>query len=118
MLSHKQASTLVKLWALPANLLTNNNLLCICSDLLEKTGIKPSHVGILVVNCSLFCPTPSLCAHIMNHFKMDKNTITYNLGGMGCSGKKSRNMLVTCYLLACNTHLLMDNTITYTTCGA
>jgi predicted naringenin-chalcone synthase len=62
-------------------------LLCTCSDLLEKTGIKPSQVGILVVNCSLFCPTPSLCAHIMNHFKMDRNTITYNLGGMGCSGE-------------------------------
>ncbi|KAF6266311.1 FAE1/Type III polyketide synthase-like protein-domain-containing protein [Scenedesmus sp. NREL 46B-D3] len=56
-----------------------------CTDLLEKTGVKPSQVGILVVNCSLFCPTPSLCAHIMNHFKMGKSTITYNLGGMGCS---------------------------------
>jgi len=38
-----------------------------------------------VVNCSLFNPTPSLSAMIVNHFKMRSNTITYNLGGMGCS---------------------------------
>jgi len=55
-------------------------------DLFEKTGVKPSQVGILVVNCSLFVPTPSWCAHIMNHFKMSGNTLSFNLGGMGCSG--------------------------------
>jgi 3-ketoacyl-CoA synthase len=42
-------------------------------------------IDILVVNCSLFNPTPSLSAMIVNHFKMRSNTITYNLGGMGCS---------------------------------
>lgn len=42
-------------------------------------------VGILVVNCSLFNPTPSLSAMIVNHFKMKSNIITYNLSGMGCS---------------------------------
>lgn len=56
-----------------------------CRDLFEKTGVKPSQVGILVVNCSLFVPTPSWCAHIMNHFKMSGNTLSFNLGGMGCS---------------------------------
>lgn len=35
--------------------------------------------------CSLFNPTPSLSACIMNHFKMGSKTINYNLGGMGCS---------------------------------
>jgi hypothetical protein len=45
-------------------------------------------VGILVVNCSLFNPTPSLSAAVMNHFKMGSNTINYNLGGMGCSGAR------------------------------
>lgn len=34
---------------------------------------------------SLFNPTPSLSAMIMNHFKMGSRTINYNLGGMGCS---------------------------------
>lgn len=42
-------------------------------------------IDILVVNCSLFNPTPSLSAMIVNHFKMRSNIVSYNLGGMGCS---------------------------------
>ncbi|GAX78445.1 hypothetical protein CEUSTIGMA_g5886.t1 [Chlamydomonas eustigma] len=54
-------------------------------DLLKKTGIHPKQIGILVVNCSLFNPTPSLSAMVINHFKMRSNIISYNLSGMGCS---------------------------------
>ena len=59
--------------------------------LYERAHLKGSwcdgaaQIDILVVNCSLFNPTPSLSAMIVNHFKMRSNTITYNLGGMGCS---------------------------------
>lgn len=53
--------------------------------LLKKTGIQPKQIGILIVNCSLFNPTPSLCAMVINHFKMRSNIISYNLAGMGCS---------------------------------
>ena len=42
-------------------------------------------IDILVVNCSLFNPTPSLSAMIINHFKMRSNIVSYNLAGMGCS---------------------------------
>ena len=42
-------------------------------------------VDILIVNCSLFNPTPSLCAMIINHFKFNSNIVSYNLSGMGCS---------------------------------
>jgi hypothetical protein len=42
-------------------------------------------VDILIVNCSLFNPTPSLSAMIVNHFKMKSNVVSYNLSGMGCS---------------------------------
>jgi FAE1/Type III polyketide synthase-like protein len=59
-------------------------------DLFNKTGITADQIGVLVVNCSLFCPTPSLCAHVMNHFNMSSDTMTYNLGGMGCSGAALR----------------------------
>lgn len=52
---------------------------------LKATGLKPQAIDILIVNCSLFNPTPSLSAMIVNKFKMRSNIITYNLGGMGCS---------------------------------
>ena len=42
-------------------------------------------MDILIVNCSLFNPTPSLSAMIVNHFRMKANVVSYNLSGMGCS---------------------------------
>ncbi|KAL4420938.1 hypothetical protein ABPG77_001421 [Micractinium sp. CCAP 211/92] len=55
------------------------------ADLLAKTGLKPRQIDVLVVNCSLFNPTPSLSAMIINHFKMRSDIDSFNLGGMGCS---------------------------------
>lgn len=54
-------------------------------QLLAKTGAKAKDIGILMVNCSLFNPTPSLSAMIVNHYKLRGNILSYNLGGMGCS---------------------------------
>ncbi|KAM7274744.1 hypothetical protein ACFE04_016610 [Oxalis oulophora] len=54
-------------------------------ELFEKTKVRPKDVGVLVVNCSIFNPTPSLSAMIINHYKMRGNILSYNLGGMGCS---------------------------------
>lgn len=54
-------------------------------ELLEKTGVQPKDIGILVVNCCLFSPTPSLCDSIVNRYKLRGNILTYNLSGMGCS---------------------------------
>ncbi|KAF5466047.1 hypothetical protein F2P56_016005 [Juglans regia] len=54
-------------------------------ELLAKTGVRAKDIGILVVNCSLFNPTPSLSAMIVNHYKLRGNIVSYNLGGMGCS---------------------------------
>ncbi|KAL3157470.1 Ataxin 2-like [Trebouxia sp. C0010 RCD-2024] len=52
---------------------------------LDAAHLKPGQIDILVVNCSLFNPTPSLSAMIINHFKMRSNVVSYNLAGMGCS---------------------------------
>merc|ERR1712072_912406 len=52
---------------------------------LESTNTKPQDIDILIVNCSLFCPTPSLSAMIVNKFKFRSDILSYNLGGMGCS---------------------------------
>lgn len=57
----------------------------VIDELLSKTKVKSKDIGILVVNCSLFNPTPSLSAMIINHYKLRGNIISYNLGGMGCS---------------------------------
>lgn len=57
-------------------------------ELLNKTGVPPRQVGCVIVNSSLFNPTPSLSAAVMNHFKMSSSCMNYSLGGMGCSGKQ------------------------------
>lgn len=54
-------------------------------DLVRRTGIKPKDIDILVVNCSLFSPTPSLSAMIINKYKLRSNIRSFNLSGMGCS---------------------------------
>ncbi|KAI8026936.1 3-ketoacyl-CoA synthase 1 [Camellia lanceoleosa] len=54
-------------------------------SLFSKTGVKPEDIGILIVNCSLFCPTPSLSTMIVNHYKLRADINSFNLGGMGCS---------------------------------
>lgn len=60
-----------------------------CNDsiakLLNKSGISPSEIDILVVNVSLFSSVPSLTSRIINHYKMKEDIKAYNLSGMGCS---------------------------------
>mmetsp|Transcript_22110 Transcript_22110/g.69151 ORF Transcript_22110/g.69151 Transcript_22110/m.69151 type:complete len:541 (+) Transcript_22110:50-1672(+) len=57
----------------------------VVADVLRKTATPPAEVDILIVNCSLFSPTPSLCAMVLSHFEMRSDVMTYNLSGMGCS---------------------------------
>src|SRR5690242_6572586 len=78
---------------------------------MRKTGLKPTDIDILIVNCSLFNPTPSLSAmvtiatiyyilhhismsqfdisdcylQLINKYKMRSDIRNYNLSGMGCS---------------------------------
>ena len=54
-------------------------------DVLEKTGVKAKEIDILIINCSLFSPTPSLCAMVTHHFQMRHDVLSFNLSGMGCS---------------------------------
>merc|ERR1712187_1034272 len=57
----------------------------IVEEVLRKSGLTPLDIDFLVVNCSLFVPTPSLCAMICNKFRFREDIRSYNLGGMGCS---------------------------------
>ncbi|KAK9841814.1 hypothetical protein WJX81_004744 [Elliptochloris bilobata] len=54
-------------------------------QVLAACGVSARQVDILIVNCSLFNPTPSLASMIVNHFRMRPSIVTYNLSGMGCS---------------------------------
>ncbi|XP_051137188.1 3-ketoacyl-CoA synthase 10-like [Andrographis paniculata] len=54
-------------------------------ELFEVSRVRPKDIGVLVVNCSLFNPTPSLSAMVINRYKMRGNILSFNLGGMGCS---------------------------------
>ena len=51
---------------------------------MKKAGLGPKDIDVLVINCSLFSPTPSLCATVITHFKMRGDIYSYNLSGMGC----------------------------------
>uniref|UniRef100_A0ACD6AKK9 Uncharacterized protein n=1 Tax=Avena sativa TaxID=4498 RepID=A0ACD6AKK9_AVESA len=54
-------------------------------DLLVKTSINPDEITILIVNCSLFNPTPSLSDMIMRRYKLRGDIYNVQLSGMGCS---------------------------------
>ncbi|KAJ3673877.1 hypothetical protein LUZ60_005869 [Juncus effusus] len=57
----------------------------VVDEIFRKTGVSAKDISIVVVNCSLFNPTPSYTSMIVNRYKLRTNVISYNLGGMGCS---------------------------------
>ena len=50
-------------------------------SLFRSTSIQPKEVDFLIINCSLFSPTPSLCAMASNRFRFRSNCRTFNLSG-------------------------------------
>ncbi|XP_020082539.1 3-ketoacyl-CoA synthase 10-like [Ananas comosus] len=54
-------------------------------DLFAKTRVRPLDVDALVINCSGFCPSPSLSAIVVNRYGMRHDIRSFNLSGMGCS---------------------------------
>ncbi|CAI8593357.1 unnamed protein product [Vicia faba] len=54
-------------------------------ELLLKTKMKVEDIDILITNCCIFSPSPSLSAMIVNHYKLKDQVLCYNLSGMGCS---------------------------------
>ncbi|XP_031097470.1 3-ketoacyl-CoA synthase 2-like [Ipomoea triloba] len=82
-------------------------------EVLEKTGVRAEEIGIVVVNSSLFGPTPSLSAMVVNHYKLVGSVKSYNLSGMGCSaglvsidlGKHLLKASPNCYALVVSTEI-------------
>lgn len=57
----------------------------IMDDLFAKTNTSPFDIDILILNCSGFCPSPSLTSIIVNKYSMKSDIKSYNVSGMGCS---------------------------------
>ncbi|XP_051137976.1 3-ketoacyl-CoA synthase 6-like [Andrographis paniculata] len=57
----------------------------VLEDLLSKTKMSPTDIDILIVNCSGFCPAPSLSSIIVNKYSMRQDIKSFTLSGMGCS---------------------------------
>ncbi|KAG5232412.1 3-ketoacyl-CoA synthase [Salix suchowensis] len=60
-------------------------LFTVVQDLFTKHRIDPKNVDIIITNCSLVCPTPSLATMMINKFGFRSNIKSFNLSGMGCS---------------------------------
>ncbi|KAJ0254428.1 hypothetical protein HA466_0109170 [Hirschfeldia incana] len=54
-------------------------------NLLANTKVNTRDIGIIIVNSSMFNPTPSLSAMVVNKYKLRSNIKSFSLGGMGCS---------------------------------
>ncbi|XP_019175997.1 PREDICTED: 3-ketoacyl-CoA synthase 7 [Ipomoea nil] len=60
-------------------------LFSVVKNLLEKHNVSPGSIDIVVSNCSLFCPTPSITSMVINKFGLRSNVKSFSLCGMGCS---------------------------------
>ncbi|XP_060210565.1 3-ketoacyl-CoA synthase 5-like [Lycium barbarum] len=75
-------------------------LFAVFEDLLSKTNISPEDIDILIVNCSGFCPSPSLSSIIVNKYALKEGVKSYTISGMGCSANSlaidmARNIMKT-----------------------
>jgi predicted naringenin-chalcone synthase len=57
----------------------------VVEEALRRANVAARDIDCLIINCSLFSPTPSLCAMVLSQFEMRSSVATYNLSGMGCS---------------------------------
>lgn len=61
-------------------------LICVAvKRLLQSVGVDAKEIDIVVTNSSLFNPSPSLAAYVVNTLGMRSNVKSFNLAGMGCS---------------------------------
>ncbi|KAI5061480.1 hypothetical protein GOP47_0023985 [Adiantum capillus-veneris] len=54
-------------------------------ELLALVDINLHDIGVIVTNCSVFSPTPSMTSMIINKYKLPVDVKSFNLAGMGCS---------------------------------
>ncbi|RLM56001.1 hypothetical protein C2845_PM10G06240 [Panicum miliaceum] len=54
-------------------------------DLFARTGISAEAVDIVVTNCTVFSPVPSLADMIVSKYKLRSDVRSVHISGMGCS---------------------------------
>ncbi|KAI5445217.1 3-ketoacyl-CoA synthase 2 [Lathyrus oleraceus] len=64
---------------------TESVIFGVVDELLLKTKMKVEDIDILITNCCIFNPSPSLSTVVVNHYKLEDQVLCYNLSGMGCS---------------------------------
>ncbi|KAL9262394.1 3-ketoacyl-CoA synthase 2-like protein, partial [Drosera capensis] len=53
--------------------------------MVKAKHVRAEEIRIVIVNCSIFCPVPSLCDMAVNRYKLRENVLSYDISGMGCS---------------------------------
>ncbi|CAD6268295.1 unnamed protein product [Miscanthus lutarioriparius] len=54
-------------------------------EVFARTSVKPEEIDVLIVNCSIFTPTPVFADMVVNRYKLRADVQNVNLSGMGCS---------------------------------
>ncbi|OEL21810.1 3-ketoacyl-CoA synthase 6 [Dichanthelium oligosanthes] len=53
-------------------------------EVFAKATVKPADIDVLIVNCSIFTPTPVFVDMVANRYKLRSDVQSLNLSGMGC----------------------------------
>ncbi|CAO2190544.1 unnamed protein product [Urochloa humidicola] len=54
-------------------------------EVFARTTVRPEDIDVLIVNCSIFTPTPVFADMVVNRYKLRADVQNVNLSGMGCS---------------------------------
>ncbi|AQK91770.1 3-ketoacyl-CoA synthase 6 [Zea mays] len=54
-------------------------------EVFARTSVKAEEIDVLIVNCSIFTPTPVFADMVVNRYKLRPDVQNVNLSGMGCS---------------------------------
>ncbi|KAM1790509.1 hypothetical protein ACFX12_034562 [Malus domestica] len=78
-------------------------------DLFANANVKPKDIGILVVNCSLFNPTPSLSAMVVNKNTYAVVVSTENITQNWYFGNKKSMLIPNCLFRVGESAVLLSN---------
>ncbi|WVZ70267.1 hypothetical protein U9M48_018944 [Paspalum notatum var. saurae] len=54
-------------------------------EVFARTTVRPEEIDVVIVNCSIFTPTPVLADMVISRYELRHDVRSVNLSGMGCS---------------------------------